>query len=857
MEPMPRTSFDALLEESGWARRLARSLVRDAHAADDLVQRAWLAALRRPPHEGTPPRRWLASVLRNLARSDARETGRRHAREADAARPAAIPPDVDDVEERIALQERLLRAVRELPEPSRSTVWARYGEGLAPREIARRDGVPIKTVRTRLARGLEMLRARFDREHGGDRKAWVALLLPLADPTPLAVTLLATIAMDVKLKIAALLTLVVCGTGVWLVTRDGGVSPRAEQPVGPAAPELLTPEQADPQVTAEPVDAARVALGVPETPPLAPLAVASPTRTGLVIDLELRPVAGLTILDGWKREPILVDGVELTSDAHGRFQVPREVPRGYVTARGPGWVSVFATQDSPYAQDGLCVVVARERTLSGKVVDAGGVPVANAFVEQTLADTVHRKLGEVLRGAFDMTFTARTDSDGRFQLAAAPDAKATLHARAENGRAGSTGVPAGPIDGVVIELPAPAAGSILLHGRVVDPTGNAVDRATVALADASVRSGADGHFELAVLRTSLDAAQRTTTDGKPPVGPMPLILRAAKAGHLPAKQVLPELQELERIAPSEEWRVVLGGPPLSITGRVVDSAGNPVREAWLKLLDEEAFGRVEAEFSGMSVQTMETAESILRGSWGAAPLKTDLHGRFAIEGLQAREYRLDIVSEALPAARVTEPIRAGASDIEIVLDTTGARTDLAGRVVDKRGEALANVSVRVLAAVAGYEGLVSGRVTLAEADGRFHFQRVRVGRFQLRVDGIDVVATTVDIAPGAALDDLVVTAPRRAFVQVDLGGQADLADTARFVDVTGEPVSLNITRTTVGDMNAMSMAWMSPDMEIKDGRSEVGSTAEGVYMCVLLKAGKEVARIPARLGGKGVTIVRP
>jgi hypothetical protein len=50
---------------------------------------------------------------------------------------------------------------------------------------------------------------------------------------------------------------------------------------------------------------------------------------------------------------------------------------------------------------------------------------------------------------------------------------------------------------------------------------------------------------------------------------------------------------------------------------------------------------------------------------------------------------------------------------------------------------------------------------------------------------------------------------------------------------------------------------MSSDMPIQDGRTEVGSTTEGEYTCVLLKSGREIMRIPARLGGKGVTIVRP
>jgi hypothetical protein len=166
------------------------------------------------------------------------------------------------------------------------------------------------------------------------------------------------------------------------------------------------------------------------------------------------------------------------------------------------------------------------------------------------------------------------------------------------------------------------------------------------------------------------------------------------------------------------------------------------------------------------------------------------------------------------------------------------------------------VTVRALSAVPGYADEI-GPQTLADMEGRFTFKAVRGRAFQIQVDGGEVVSTTVRVKPDAALDDLVVAVPRRAFVQVDLGGRTDLADVARLVNAAGEPVFLNITRTTVGDMNSMSIAWMSSDMPIQDGRTEVGSTTEGDYTCVLLQKGQEVARIPARLGGKGVTILRP
>src|SRR5262245_23502265 len=60
-----------------WMQELACHLVRDRDAARELVQDAWLMALRRPPREQDRPRAWIGTVMRNLVRQDGRRTHRR------------------------------------------------------------------------------------------------------------------------------------------------------------------------------------------------------------------------------------------------------------------------------------------------------------------------------------------------------------------------------------------------------------------------------------------------------------------------------------------------------------------------------------------------------------------------------------------------------------------------------------------------------------------------------------------------------------------------------------------------------------------------------------------------------------
>src|SRR5687768_3275402 len=68
--PPPSRPVDdeRLLEQTAWIRALARSLVADAHLAEDLAQDACVAALERPPADAGNLRGWLAAVVRNLHR---------------------------------------------------------------------------------------------------------------------------------------------------------------------------------------------------------------------------------------------------------------------------------------------------------------------------------------------------------------------------------------------------------------------------------------------------------------------------------------------------------------------------------------------------------------------------------------------------------------------------------------------------------------------------------------------------------------------------------------------------------------------------------------------------------------------
>lgn len=188
--PMPSGSspvpIEALLAHQGFVRALARQLVSDPHAADDLAQETWLKASASPPREHASLTGWFARVLRNRASNVRRDTHRRTARERDVARSESIEPT--DVAERVELEARVVRAVLALREPYRGVILGRYYEDTSTAELARRQGVTESSVRSQETRALELLRRELDETFDGGRAAWSALLAPLATRDAVAST---------------------------------------------------------------------------------------------------------------------------------------------------------------------------------------------------------------------------------------------------------------------------------------------------------------------------------------------------------------------------------------------------------------------------------------------------------------------------------------------------------------------------------------------------------------------------------------------------------------------------------------------------------------------------------------------
>lgn len=180
---MPDDLHQQLQQHATALRGLARDLLHCDHAADDVTQATMQQALARRDLRPGPLGGWLQRTLVNFVRQWRRGERRRLARETAAAPTHPVPAVADQLARRELLQ-RVTDAVLGLDEPYQTTVFLRYFENLPPRTIAQRTGTNVATVKSRLARGLGMLRTRLDR---GDRdgRSWrPAMLFTFGLPLP-------------------------------------------------------------------------------------------------------------------------------------------------------------------------------------------------------------------------------------------------------------------------------------------------------------------------------------------------------------------------------------------------------------------------------------------------------------------------------------------------------------------------------------------------------------------------------------------------------------------------------------------------------------------------------------------------
>jgi RNA polymerase sigma-70 factor (ECF subfamily) len=139
-------------------RRYALALLRDPHAADDLVQDCLERALRKRHlwRQGGSLRSWLFRILYTVFLNTRKTQGRdQQTLPLDAIEfTLAASPNQDAYVE----CREIAKALAQLPEPQYAAIILIALEGFSYDEAAWIQGIPIGTLRSRLYRGREALR---------------------------------------------------------------------------------------------------------------------------------------------------------------------------------------------------------------------------------------------------------------------------------------------------------------------------------------------------------------------------------------------------------------------------------------------------------------------------------------------------------------------------------------------------------------------------------------------------------------------------------------------------------------------------------------------------------------------------
>jgi RNA polymerase sigma-70 factor (ECF subfamily) len=144
----------------GLALRIAGDPGSAQEAMQEAFLRVWLRARLFDPARGSAAA-WVLGIVRNAAldllrSQSAQERARLRAGSAVVA--GAPPPDPEGAVARAECGSALRAALGRLPDAQRRTLEIAYFQDLSHAEIARREGVPLGTVKTRIRDGLVRLR---------------------------------------------------------------------------------------------------------------------------------------------------------------------------------------------------------------------------------------------------------------------------------------------------------------------------------------------------------------------------------------------------------------------------------------------------------------------------------------------------------------------------------------------------------------------------------------------------------------------------------------------------------------------------------------------------------------------------
>ena len=659
--------LDALLEHSGWVRQLARAISSTQELAEEVEQEAWRIALERPPkHTGNLQAWWTRVVRSTLHQRYRSET--RHQKRVDRFAEGAptshetVPLDLAEQMEDAAW---FAQTVKELPPLLGEAIHLRYYQCLSIAEIAQRLGIAQTAVKSRLRRGLEQLRNRFQQHHGSD---WRARCLALAGPLPSAATsvsLTGLVLMSNIVRVPAILIAVVLGA-YWLMDSE---------PVEPVEKELVT-SLAAPQQTATPAARAE-GQRIEQVQSTQPLTVEEGNAiigsNDAVFDSRLR----ITIenADG---TPFVGHQIRLASTPTGKLAEEWMTPNGagvievacqsgpwelYLNSARPSSDNCLRFSEGLLVKEGELAEIRLQHpgatSLLAKVIDHQDQPVAGVAVRYHGTSTAHR--GWIFRHPMltELDGTAAFDGilgDGVLQIITANNFQQLDYEEIDAKRGDRPWV---------CRLPELR----LITLRVIGADGQALTGGSV-FGDAYIESNRFAEALHGLRRVHLGAIP---ADGK-------LIVEAPMDSIFPLQINHQELGEISTSIPPKvtnfEYRVDAGE---TLKGKVVDTSGNPIPEAEVRVW------AMDPDQSASNWSPFSSTKLISR---------TESDGQFAVPGLASCPNAIVAVAADGYAFLALQDIPIPYPEEELTI-TLEEEQIISGTVVDANNSPMEDVFIRI------------------------------------------------------------------------------------------------------------------------------------------------------------------
>ncbi|MEM8997922.1 MAG: carboxypeptidase-like regulatory domain-containing protein, partial [Acidobacteriota bacterium] len=242
--------------------------------------------------------------------------------------------------------------------------------------------------------------------------------------------------------------------------------------------------------------------------------------------------------------------------------------------------------------------------------------------------------------------------------------------------------------------------------------------------------------------------------------------------------------------------------------------------------------RSGAGASGLRIRATHKTATIF------SEVRTDLDGRFRLEGLEAGTYAVLVDDRGRTVWRQDREIRA---DDDWVLELRSAA--VSGRVVDAAGQALGGASLRLLRADSEALTTLSSRSITADDAGRFEFGEVADGSYRLLASKASYAQAerqlTVAEVPQT---DLLITLERGAGLTFQprraIGGTPS---TVRYLVLDGADQMISSGEATVDDAGTVLLDSLAP----------------GAYRLLVADAGGPTVEVPAESPGDAGVVTLP